>query len=435
MTRYVPYKKMLITGLTAAMLVGGAGSAFANGNGNDRGNNGNAKNAFNYSQKDNGKDDRDNKKSGSSQVLSAANGKQNVQVGNHNTQIIMNFGDVTGGDVEWAIKNIASLAAKRVFEGYDDGTFRPRQTITHIEAITAAVRLMGLRDQAESAEEMATELNFSDANKVKQKYPWAIGYVAVAAENDLFLETDSAVEPEKPADRLWATTLLVKALKLEDEAKAKMNTKLSFKDANKIPAGSVGYIAVAVEKGLVNGYEDNTFRPDRPVTRAELAALLDRTSDQMPQDGALAGTLAAIPNGNSLSVVQDGQTYTAALDPNAFIFRGGVKVAVSALQVGDEVRVRLYNNVIIFVDVTKQAGTTTTPQTFTAAGTLNAITHNSQGQIATVAINQAVYGGTQVSLYNVSPSLTIIGNAALLVPNQAVELKGSNSIVTSIEIK
>ncbi len=29
-----------------------------------------------------------------------------------------------------------------------------------------------------------------------------------------------------------------------------MNTTLTFKDAKQIPAGSVGYVAVAIEKGL-----------------------------------------------------------------------------------------------------------------------------------------------------------------------------------------
>ena len=30
------------------------------------------------------------------------------------------------------------------------------------------------------------------------------------------------------------------------------------------------------EKGVVNGYEDGTFRPDEPITRAEAATILSR---------------------------------------------------------------------------------------------------------------------------------------------------------------
>jgi hypothetical protein len=404
------FKRVMITGLTAVMVLGGSSAVFADSKGK-------------------GKDQDKERENVKTQMKSSNN---NIQLGNGNIQIILNFDDVKGADVDWASKNIASLAAKRVFEGYEDGTFRPRQDISRIEAITAAVRLMGLRAEAESQAEMSTHLNFKDADKIGSKYPWAIGYVAVAAEHDLFLETDDSVQPEKAADRLWATTLLVKALKLDAEAKAKMNTQLTFKDADKIPAGSVGYVAVAVEKGLVNGFENNTFRPNEPVSRAQLAALLDRTGDQMQDQGLLTGSISGIVNGNQISLVKDGKTTQVAVDPNAFIFRNGVKAAIADLKVNDEVKVRLYNNVAIFIEVTN---TTNGQQEFTVDGTLNLVTLNAQGKISTISVNQAVYGGTQTAIYNAAPDVTIIGNAALLVPNQAVQLKGKNALVTSIQIK
>lgn len=85
-------------------------------------------------------------------------------------EIHLTFDDLQSA--EWAIRYIASLASKRVFEGYEDGTFKPHNTVSRIEAITAAVRLMGLRSQAESAAEMSTRLNFKDADKVPS---WAVG--------------------------------------------------------------------------------------------------------------------------------------------------------------------------------------------------------------------------------------------------------------------
>ena len=38
-----------------------------------------------------------------------------------------------------------------------------------------------------------------------------------------------------------------------------------------------GYIAWVHDSGLITGYEDGTFRPNAPITREELAALLVRT--------------------------------------------------------------------------------------------------------------------------------------------------------------
>jgi len=408
------WKKTAVAGLALTMALGGATAAFADGKGKGH-------------DKDHDKD----------RYESSKNNKSNSK-GKGNISININFKDMNKKELEWALKSIINLASKGVFNGYEDGTFKPNQTISRIEAITAAVRLMGLKDKAESQEEMSANLNFKDADKLQKKYPWAVGYVAVALENDLFSENEEMIQPEKAADRLWATTLLVKALKLEGEAKAKMNTKLTFKDAREVPAGSVGYVAVAIEKGLVKGYSNNTFRPNQPVTRAELAALLDRTGDQMPDNTAVAGTLSAV-NASALSIKKnDGTQVTLALDPNAFIFRGGIKSPVSALVVGDEIVVRSYNNAIIFVDVTKPYTASTTPPanvTFVDAGKINSTTLNAQGRLATISISKEVNGQAQVTIYNVADNVTITGNASQLVQNQAVELKGSNQIVTSIEIK
>jgi hypothetical protein len=407
-------KAMIAAGLAVSMLAGGGASALANGNGKGNGNG-----------KDPGRNN-DNKYTSQAKDNSKTNG---------NINIILNFPDVKGADVEWAMKYIASLASKRVFEGYEDGSFQPRKPITRIEALTAAVRLMGLREKAESQEEMNSNLNFKDADLIKRQYGWATGYVAVAAENDLFLETDDKIQPEKPADRLWATTLLVKALKLDAEAKARMNDKLTFRDANQIPAGSVGYVKIALEKGLIDGYEDNTFRPERPVTRAELAALLDRTGEQLPGNGSgqdqtlVTGKLSAAPAGNVLLVEKDGQTVSIVVDANAFIYRNGTRVALNALVAGDTLKIRTYNGTALFVEVTSAV----TNPTFSVIGLYKDMTLTPEGKIATIKIAQTVSGSVQEAVYNVAPTVSITGGS-LPAADRVVELKGSNALVTEIKI-
>ncbi|MGQ7885063.1 S-layer homology domain-containing protein [Paenibacillus sp. WC2504] len=398
-------KKAVATGLVLTMVMGGASAAFAKGNDHD-----------------------DRGKGNNSYNTSINNGKNNNGKISGNIQIRINFDDLKGA--QWAMRYIASLASKQVFEGYEDGTFKPDKSVSRIEAITAAVRLMGLREQAESATEMATKLNFKDADKIPA---WAVGYVAVALENDLFTESDDSVQPNKEADRLWATTLLVKALKLESEAKAKMNTQLTFKDAKQIPAGSVGYVAVAIEKGLVDGFEDNTFRPNQNVTRAQLAALLDRTGNQMPDDqNSTAGTVNAAVYNNVLPVTKAGVTTNYVLHPDAFILRNGVKVAASAIQVGDEVKVRSFNNQVVFVEVTKMADAN---QSFDVVGTLNSTTVDGQGKITSISITQTINGVSQTTVYNVAANVALTGNLGNFTPTHVVELKGQNQVVTTIDVK
>jgi hypothetical protein len=404
-----PMRKAVIGTLTAAMILSGSASVFADGKGK-------------------GKED-DGKRSEWQTQMKA---KGNIVV---NGDLVMNFYDVKG--IDWAMRHIASLASSRVFEGYEDGSFKPNQTVSRVEAITAAVRLMGLRDKAESQAEMSTHLNFSDAAKVESKYPWAVGYVAVALENDLFTESDSAVQPEKPADRLWATTLLVKSMKLDAEAKANMNAHLTFRDANKIPAGSVGYVAVAVQKGLIDGYEDNTFRPDRPVTRAELAKLLDVTGDQIPvrQQGTVTGTVTAAVSNNMLTVKEkSGTVVQVKLDPNTIVFRGDQLVTMADLKSGDTVRARLYNGVAVYVEVTN----TQNAQFFTVDGWFKSLTRNAQGKINSVTVS--TYGPSSVTqsvynTYNVSPDAVVIGGEINLTVDRAIQLKGANNQVYSIQVK
>ncbi|QGQ97890.1 S-layer homology domain-containing protein [Paenibacillus psychroresistens] len=406
-------KKFMITGLTFAMVLGGSTAAFAHGNDKDK--------------------DKGNEKASKEKSSHEDSAKKVTVKGKGNFKF--SFDDIKGADVAWSAKNIASLASKEVFEGDGYGNFRPRDNVKRIEAITAAVRLLGLKDKAESAAEMATVLNFKDADKIVKEYAWAVGYVAVAAENDLFAETDASVQPEKAASRLWATTLLVKALKLDAEAKAKINTKLTFKDAKEIPAGSVGYVAVALEKGLITGFEDNTFRPDTSVTRAQLAALLDRTNDQIVGNDAVKGAVTAVVTNNTLTIKNGNVAQTIALDPNVFVFKGGVKVAASAIVVGDEVKIHLYNGVAVFVEVVKVAPVAPVDQSFTVNGLYSTHTWNADGKINTITVTQNINGVTQTSIYAVAANAIIEGDQTKLVLSHELELKGNIATVNKIKIK
>src|SRR4051794_7025626 len=108
------FKKVIVSGLTLAMVLGGSTAAFADGKGKDR-------------DKERDDDRQENRFIGTKYY------PKDIHL-----NIKLSFDDVKGSDVEWADRYIASLASKRVFEGYEDGTFQPRRTITRIEAITAA---------------------------------------------------------------------------------------------------------------------------------------------------------------------------------------------------------------------------------------------------------------------------------------------------------
>jgi hypothetical protein len=375
--------------------------------------------------------------SASGVMASAKSKKENDDKGNKEKSKIefnLNFKDLNEQEWKWAYEAIIRLSAEGVFKGYEDGNFKPRNNITRIEAIVAAVRLLGLEAEAKKPENMNAKLNFKDFDKLQKKYGAAVGYVTVALENDLFAETETSIQADKPATRLWATVLLVKALKLDAEAKTKMGTQLSFRDADHIPAGSVGYVAVALEKKLIAGYNDNKFQPNKPVTRAELATLLGRLDEQLPADQnaqVITGTIKVITAGSLTVTNAVYADVTTPVDANVFIFRKDVKVPLSALQVGDVVLMRTFQGKIVFIDVTKPVETNVQ---LLDSGTVSSIRFES-GRIATITLSKLVNNVQQTIIYDVDANVSITGNNGVLSPNLNVVVKGANNVVKEIIIQ
>ncbi|WP_314588533.1 S-layer homology domain-containing protein [Paenibacillus terrigena] len=84
-----------------------------------------------------------------------------------------------------------------------------------------------------------------------------------------------------------------------------VNSSASFKVAGKASAPTLtdiqnhwakDQILEAVEKGIVDGYPDGTFKPDAPISRAEFAAILARALNLPDGDALQFNDLLKIPN-------------------------------------------------------------------------------------------------------------------------------------------
>lgn len=117
-----------------------------------------------------------------------------------------------------------------------------------------------------------------------------------ALANRLIIEGLTATEfgPNAPLTRAQFSALLVRALGLAPYPAG----AAGFTD---VPAESwyAGAVGAAVRAGLIRGYEDKTFRADKPLSRTEMVVLLDRALSrlpgfQRPQSGAAAGAGVAV---------------------------------------------------------------------------------------------------------------------------------------------
>ncbi|MFD2117988.1 S-layer homology domain-containing protein [Paenibacillus yanchengensis] len=96
--------------------------------------------------------------------------------------------------------------------------------------------------------------------------------------------TDGTFKPDKTISREEFIVLLMRVLELnEASAQHKANTSsLSFTDNGKISNWAKSAVALAVELGLITGYEDGNFRPHTPISRAQMAVIFMRALD-LPQ--------------------------------------------------------------------------------------------------------------------------------------------------------
>ncbi|MDA8236213.1 MAG: S-layer homology domain-containing protein [Clostridia bacterium] len=96
---------------------------------------------------------------------------------------------------------------------------------------------------------------------------WAYGEIKNLVEQGLVKGyAGNIFRPGRSVSRGEFATLLVRALKLPEGNGA------AFTDTRSHWAAAA--IEAARAAGIINGYQDDTFKPDRPVTRGELAAML-----------------------------------------------------------------------------------------------------------------------------------------------------------------
>lgn len=119
----------------------------------------------------------------------------------------------------------------------------------------------------ERLELSVSQPNFTDV-KSSQWFSQHIGYLANHGQISGY--NDGSFKPYQVITRAEAVALIGRAL-LYDETK----TDTIFKDVPQTSFAS-GYIQRAVDANIITGYDDGTFKPDKTVSRAEMAILISK---------------------------------------------------------------------------------------------------------------------------------------------------------------
>ena len=176
------------------------------------------------------------------------------------------FADVP--ENHWAHASISRLADQGIISGMGDGSYQPDGTLTRGQFIKLLTCGLGEFDANETYKPMFYD-TYEEA--------WYTPYVSCGVAANILDTEEYLFYPESPMTRGDAAVWIVNGIGVEKDVTC------PFRDITDSEQKKA--VAIAQSMGIINGYEDGTFRPDKTLTRAEASALIIRTMENRPTFG------------------------------------------------------------------------------------------------------------------------------------------------------
>lgn len=174
-------------------------------------------------------------------------------------------------DASWAKPYADRLIGMGVISGYGDGKFRPERPVTRAEWVKLLADALGL-PTASGATSFADDSLIPAWAKAQVKAATDAGYVTGFEASG-----GSVFNGSQPITRAEIAVISARVLKVAGSVPS--GAGKTFADAAHIPSWAIDAVGQAAAASIIDGYLDNTFRPDASLTRAEAVkiayALLD----------------------------------------------------------------------------------------------------------------------------------------------------------------
>ncbi|MGE5474925.1 MAG: S-layer homology domain-containing protein [Ignavibacteriales bacterium] len=177
-------------------------------------------------------------------------------------------------DVEnhWAKEAVNDMGSRLVIDGVGEDKFKPDSDITRAEFAAIVVRALGLMRKGTGKDSFKDVRNtdwYFDAVSIAYEYKLVNGY------------EDGNFEPMDKITREQAMTMIARAIKItglkiefKDGEVEKLFTE--YEDSEQSSAWAKDSIAACVKAGIVSGKSGRTLAPKDEITRAEVAAIVER---------------------------------------------------------------------------------------------------------------------------------------------------------------
>jgi hypothetical protein len=188
---------------------------------------------------------------------------------------------------------VNSSSHSAYIKGYSDNTFRPNENVTRAQMAVMLMRNLGL-------EEVAVTGKYDDVLDTH----WAYKEIMLAQQSGIMMGTDALFKPNATITRAQMATIIFRWLKKEcskagGDAFGKCSTlgqkgEISYRDVADDYWAAEAILAIK-PFGIMGGYEDGTFKPNAPLTRAQAVKVLNRLFHRGPLEGDLNPTFKDVP--------------------------------------------------------------------------------------------------------------------------------------------
>lgn len=192
-----------------------------------------------------------------------------------NASAAVSFKDVP--QTHWAYQDIQALVEKGVLNGYSNGTFKPDQHVTRAQAaiiLSAAADIKPIKPAKASYPDVPTN-------------HWAFGSIeALKQAGVIHGKGNGMYGPDEVLTRGQMAKILTESFGL---------TAKSTNYFNDVKQGDwmFTYVMALRDNGITVGFpQDNTYRPDGLVTRAQMAAFANRSMEREAGVNPLNGVIA-----------------------------------------------------------------------------------------------------------------------------------------------
>ncbi|KEQ26043.1 S-layer homology domain-containing protein [Paenibacillus tyrfis] len=353
---------------------------------------------------------------GSPVFAAAAETKSNISTGSSVSS--QRFTDV--GDQHWAIKHVTKLASLGVIEGYEKGEYRPENSVSQQEVIVMALRFMGLESEVTKSK-AGTALPFTVDNFFKPYVAYAIDHGLINIQEETADGTNAKTAwGAKEASREWVAKLVIRAIGKQELANQQAQSSSSFTDSKNFSSWAAGYINAAVSLKIVQGFEDNSFKPKDKVTRAQMATFLSRADKESTSRSSrvVTGYVMELTDRKISVLNANGQTteYTLSSDTALYSGKDDSRISLSNIKLTNEVYLVQNQGAALYIELTNDQ-----QKMETYEGTL--------AEIFTDRMMASIQRNGKNELYDLFPTVTVTDkdgrglSLSSLTPGSVVELK------------